>query len=429
MSATTIVIVAGGALLALTWLFLVAVLRSHAEILRRLHALENRLGSDGFTLGDEPEARVDPRAAYARSAGAQAPDIVGETLAGDVVKLALGPGAPRTLLAFLSTGCSVCGSLWEELRTGGPVAPGLRIVVVTKGSDRESPHPPGTDRAGTGGARHVERRVERLRRRLDAALRARRFRRAAHRRPRRRDELVADPLAARRRASPTRGCTTRAPPPSARRVPSRRSRPPGSGLITPASTPPAATESRMTESQFAVVACVLAAVGAMRATWSPCGQSMLASLTPVGERGRGFSWRVTATAYAIGATGGGALTGLALGATGSLLPAAARAGAGRRCSPRCWQHSRSTRPRCAVDCCGRAARSTKTGWRATAGWVYGFGFGARLGVGFTTLVACAAVYATFLSELLSGSAAAGALIGADLRSGEGACSAAGRDRP
>jgi hypothetical protein len=138
MSVTTIVIVAGGALLALTWLFLVAVLRSHAEILRRLHTLENRLGADGFTLGDEPEARVDPRAAYGTSAGTEAPDVVGETLAGDVVKLALGPGAPRTLLAFLSTGCSVCGSLWEELRTGDPVAPGIRIVVVTKGSDRES---------------------------------------------------------------------------------------------------------------------------------------------------------------------------------------------------------------------------------------------------------------------------------------------------
>jgi hypothetical protein len=138
VSVTAIVIVAGGVLLGLTWLFLVAVLRSHAEILRRLHTLENRLGADGFTLGEEPEEGVDPRAAYGTSAGTDAPDIVGETLAGDVVKLALGPGAPRTLLAFLSTGCSVCGSLWEDLRGGDPVAPGIRLVVVTKGSDRES---------------------------------------------------------------------------------------------------------------------------------------------------------------------------------------------------------------------------------------------------------------------------------------------------
>ncbi len=72
----------------------VALLRSHAEILRRLHAIED---------GDRPQrsrragAGVDPRGAR-RPAGAAAPDIVGETLAGDAVKLALGAGAPRTLL-------------------------------------------------------------------------------------------------------------------------------------------------------------------------------------------------------------------------------------------------------------------------------------------------------------------------------------------
>jgi hypothetical protein len=135
VSVTTIVIAAGGALLALTWLFLIALLRSHAEILRRLHAIENRAG---FALQEGTPGSLDPHVASAAAAGTGAPDIVGETLTGDVVKLSLAPGAPRTLLAFLSTGCSVCGPLWEELRGGGPVAPGIRIVVVTKGSDRES---------------------------------------------------------------------------------------------------------------------------------------------------------------------------------------------------------------------------------------------------------------------------------------------------
>ena len=46
------------------------------------------------------------------------------------------------------------------------------------------------------------------------------------------------------------------------------------------------------------------------------------------------------------------------------------------------------------------------------GWVYGLGFGAQLGAGAITLVACAAIYATFAIELASGSVAAGALIGA-----------------
>jgi MFS family permease len=166
----------------------------------------------------------------------------------------------------------------------------------------------------------------------------------------------------------------------------------------------------MSESQFAIVACLLAAVGAMRATWSPCGQSMLASLTPVGERSRGFSWRVTATAYAIGATGGGALTGLALGTVGTLLPG----GLGWR-GPALLG---TLLVALVIDATPlrrrllRARGQVNEDWMARyRGWVYGFGFGARLGVGFTTLVACAAVYATFLSELLAGSATVGALIG------------------
>jgi hypothetical protein len=166
----------------------------------------------------------------------------------------------------------------------------------------------------------------------------------------------------------------------------------------------------MNESLFAVVACLLAAVGAMRATWSPCGQSMLASLTPVGERSRGFSWQVTASAYALGAIGGGALTGLVLGIVGSLLPGGPD-----------WRGPALLGvllTALVIDATPlrrrllRARGQVNEDWMARfRGWVYGFGFGARLGVGFTTLVSCAAVYAAFVSELLSGSAAVGALIG------------------
>jgi hypothetical protein len=163
--------------------------------------------------------------------------------------------------------------------------------------------------------------------------------------------------------------------------------------------------------ELALVGCLLAVVGALRAAWSPCGQSMLASLTPLGERGRGFSWRVTATAYAVGAIGAATLTGAVLGALGSLLPQGSK-----------WRtlallatllvavviDATPLRRRLPV-----ARGQVNEDWMARyRGWVYGFGYGARLGVGFTTLVACAAVYATFVSELLVGSPAAGALIGA-----------------
>ena len=92
----------------------------------------------------------------------------------------------------------------------------------------------------------------------------------------------------------------------------------------------------MSELWFVLVGCIVAIHGAVRAAWSPCGQSMLASLTPIAERARGSSWRVTVTAFAIGALAAGALGGTVLGAVGL---AAARVGVARACrsSRCCWR--------------------------------------------------------------------------------------------
>src|SRR5439155_19758853 len=46
------------------------------------------------------------------------------------------------------------------------------------------------------------------------------------------------------------------------------------------------------------------------------------------------------------------------------------------------------------------------------GWVYGGAFGLQLGTGVVTIVTGSAVYLTFVAAFLSGSAAAGAAIGA-----------------
>jgi hypothetical protein len=46
------------------------------------------------------------------------------------------------------------------------------------------------------------------------------------------------------------------------------------------------------------------------------------------------------------------------------------------------------------------------------GWVYGAGFGLQLGLGVTTIVSTAAVYATGAAAFLAGSTAAGAAVGA-----------------
>ena len=47
---------------------------------------------------------------------------------------------------------------------------------------------------------------------------------------------------------------------------------------------------------------------------------MLASITPLGERGRQGRWGITVTAFLLGAAGAGAATGALAGALGSLAP-------------------------------------------------------------------------------------------------------------
>lgn len=113
------------ALLAALLLLVVALLRSHAEILRRLAELSGSSTSRSAPGASRADARLPTR------------EIVGETLAGDTVRISLVGGASRTLLAFLSSGCSACERLWRERPTDA--ARDVRLVVVTKGSERESP--------------------------------------------------------------------------------------------------------------------------------------------------------------------------------------------------------------------------------------------------------------------------------------------------
>jgi hypothetical protein len=128
VSVLSLVVILESVLLAVLALFVVALLRSHAEILRRLAGLEG------------PAEEQRPSAGAPSPGQEQTPaDLVGETPDGDAIKLALSGGAPRTLLAFLSTGCAACGPLWAGLGDSALAPEGTRLVVVTKGPDRESP--------------------------------------------------------------------------------------------------------------------------------------------------------------------------------------------------------------------------------------------------------------------------------------------------
>jgi hypothetical protein len=76
--------------------------------------------------------------------------------------------------------------------------------------------------------------------------------------------------------------------------------------------------------QAAVLALgvVVAVAAAVRSTWSPCGQSMLSQLTPVGEASRGYRYRTTAIWFVIGAVVGGATLGAVMAALAVLVSAA-----------------------------------------------------------------------------------------------------------
>jgi hypothetical protein len=129
VTAETVIVIAEALLLGVLAVFVVALLRSHAEILRRLAAVEP--GS--------PDSRQRLPVTEAGDAPSQVPgDLVGQTPGGDAVKLALTGDAPRTLVAFLSSGCAACEPLWATLRAGAPLTTETRVVVVTKGPERES---------------------------------------------------------------------------------------------------------------------------------------------------------------------------------------------------------------------------------------------------------------------------------------------------
>jgi MFS family permease len=137
---------------------------------------------------------------------------------------------------------------------------------------------------------------------------------------------------------------------------------------------------------------------------------MLASITPLGERSRGFSWGLTASAFAVGAVAAGVLGGAAGGALGSLAPAGQ------------WRDVVALvllAIALGVDATGLRRRLPTTRRQVNEdwmghyrGWVYGIAFGAQLGAGVVTIVTSAAVYAAALGTLLSGSVGAGAVIGA-----------------
>jgi hypothetical protein len=120
-------------LLVLLVVLVAGLLRSHAEVLRRLGpAVESETAP--VTTGLTPAAPNSRR-----DGNVPAVAIAGPTPSGDSISLDFqGGAAGPTLLAFLTTGCTTCAGFWETL--GEPrLPPGVQTVIVTRGSERERP--------------------------------------------------------------------------------------------------------------------------------------------------------------------------------------------------------------------------------------------------------------------------------------------------
>jgi hypothetical protein len=140
---------------------------------------------------------------------------------------------------------------------------------------------------------------------------------------------------------------------------------------------------------------------------------MLGSITPLGERGRNRRWGITVTTYVIGSVFGGVAIAGALGWLGTViglgeLSVAVRLGvlaAAVVIGIVFDLHLGGLR-------LPTIHRQVNEDWMVRyRSWVYGLGFGVQLGLGIVTIVTTSAIYAMLVAATLSGSAAAGALIG------------------
>jgi hypothetical protein len=115
---------------ALLTVLVVGLLRSHAEILRRLHELDP---------GEDTAPALSPIALQAQP-GRRSHDLAGESVHDESVHIAVDATSHRTLVAFLSSGCLTCQEFWHAFdRPEALDLPAdMRLVVVTKSTTEES---------------------------------------------------------------------------------------------------------------------------------------------------------------------------------------------------------------------------------------------------------------------------------------------------
>lgn len=162
-----------------------------------------------------------------------------------------------------------------------------------------------------------------------------------------------------------------------------------------------------------LLAIPVAAISAIRGVWSPCGLSMLSSITPMTEAGRGNRFNVTAVWFVVGGIVGGLSLGLlaAAGAVGvaalnldetalvglaaglAVVTAGIDLGVGGVELP-------------------IFKRQVNDAWlRRYRSWAYGAGFGWQIGFGVATYIMTAGVFLTIGLAVLTASPLQALLIG------------------
>jgi hypothetical protein len=144
------VVIAEGVAIVLLGVLVLGLLRSHALILKALHELgaglelekEAGTGVSTATTGGAPGAvpvELEKGVVPARKDSTRAHDIIGTTLDREERSVTVTAPGQRALLAFLTSGCSVCETFWNEFQRPVDVPGDGALHVIAKGPAEESP--------------------------------------------------------------------------------------------------------------------------------------------------------------------------------------------------------------------------------------------------------------------------------------------------
>lgn len=129
----TALVVIEGLVILLLVVLVAGLLRSHADILRKLDSL-------GAGEGAPHTSRSSITQTPMQTEPASLDTISGPTPLGDVASVALTDSRGYVLVAFMSSGCKTCQAFWKSFEKGMDLPRAdIRPVIVTKGPEEESP--------------------------------------------------------------------------------------------------------------------------------------------------------------------------------------------------------------------------------------------------------------------------------------------------